>query len=62
MSPDELGPPIRGVERRNPYFERVPAELVGRIVTGPRALTPERLTALSERLRGLSETLEVAAG
>jgi ribose 1,5-bisphosphate isomerase len=58
MAPDELGEAIHGVTARNAYFELVPADLVGRFVTGAGALPPDRLQSRAEELRELQDALE----
>ncbi|MHC5034533.1 MAG: eIF2B alpha/beta/delta subunit family protein, partial [Planctomycetota bacterium] len=57
MGPDELGQPIPGVGIRNVYFERVPADLVGRIVVGSADLHPDRLAGVAAELRDLQDEL-----
>jgi translation initiation factor 2B subunit (eIF-2B alpha/beta/delta family)/8-oxo-dGTP pyrophosphatase MutT (NUDIX family) len=58
MAPGELGEPIEGVTARNPYFELVPAELVGRLVTGSGVTPAGRLRSRAEELGELQEELE----
>ena len=53
----ELGGPLPGVEVRNPCFERVPADLIGRIVTWRGVLDAARLRALSQERRALEDDL-----
>ncbi|MHC4479485.1 MAG: NUDIX domain-containing protein [Planctomycetota bacterium] len=57
MDPAELGEAPTGVAVRNVYFERVPADLVGSIVTDSGTLGPEELGQIASRLRELEESL-----
>lgn len=57
MEPEELGEPIPGVRTRNVYFESVPGELVGRVLTGAGPMDPERLRSVAESLAELEDAL-----
>lgn len=57
MPTEQLGEPVPGVRVRNPCFEKVPADLVGCIVTGRGPLITARLRSLAERLRRLQDAL-----
>jgi translation initiation factor 2B subunit (eIF-2B alpha/beta/delta family)/8-oxo-dGTP pyrophosphatase MutT (NUDIX family) len=58
QEPAELGEAVEGVTLRNPCFDAVPAELVGRIVTENGPLSAERLAA---RARTLAELMREVA-
>ncbi len=57
MSPDELGKPIEGVQRRNVYFEQVPAEMIAETVAADGPLTREAINTRATRLDGLQRLL-----
>jgi translation initiation factor eIF-2B subunit delta len=57
MDPAELGEPIPGVRRRNIYFERVPADLVGTLLLGGRVAGSEELARIARRRRDVQREL-----
>ena len=57
MSPDELGKPIEGVQRRNVYFEKVPAEMITETAAADRPLTREAISTRASHLATLQRDL-----
>jgi translation initiation factor 2B subunit (eIF-2B alpha/beta/delta family) len=62
MEPAELGDPVEGVEVRNPYFELIPAELIGPVVLGTEATGGEQLAERARRLAALQLALDGREG
>jgi translation initiation factor 2B subunit (eIF-2B alpha/beta/delta family)/8-oxo-dGTP pyrophosphatase MutT (NUDIX family) len=62
MDRAELGEPIKGVQSENPYFEVVPAQLVGTIVLGAGEADREALAGRARLLAALERCLGIAGG